>query len=117
MRFLHGGGSWISLAPEPLPLLVPMLMWLLFFFVAFGAKVVLAVAMIYLMLDSERDCASCATETIPIQMKGWNRFLSMISMGYVQRRWCPRCQWEGLTRTGHLSRAGVPSSTGTHSLR
>jgi hypothetical protein len=94
-----------------------MLMWLLFFFLAFGAKFVLAVAMCYLVLDSERDCASCATETIPIQMKGWNRALSVLSMGYIQRRWCPRCQWEGLTRTGRMSRAGAPSSAGSPSLR
>jgi hypothetical protein len=89
-----------------------MWMWLLFFFLAFGAKVLLAVAMIYLMLDSERDCASCSTETIPLQMTGWNRLLAALSLGYVQRRWCPRCNWEGLTRTGHHNRAGAPSSAG-----
>ena len=36
-----------------------LMMWLLFFFVAFGAKALLAAVMIFLVLDSERDCASC----------------------------------------------------------
>ena len=93
-----------------------MLMWLLFFFLAFGAKVVLAVAMIFLVLDSERDCAACATDTLPLQMTGWNRVLSVLSLGVVQRRWCPRCKWEGLTRTGRLNRPGAVSPH-VHSLR
>ena len=117
MRFLHGADDGSALRRNSLPLRYAMLMWLLFFFVAFGAKLVLAVAMIYLMLDSERDCASCATETIPIQMKGWSRLLAFITLAYVQRRWCPHCEWEGLTRTGHLNRAGAPSSSGAPSLR
>jgi hypothetical protein len=92
-------------------------MWLLFFFVAFGAKALLAVVMIFLVLDSERDCASCATETLPLQMTGWDRVMAVLSFGYVQRRWCPRCGWEGLTRTGRMNRAGAESSTGAPSLR
>ncbi len=94
-----------------------LMMWLLFFFVAFGAKAILAVAMIYLMLDSERDCANCAGETIPLRMGGWGRALTALSLGYVQRRWCPRCGWEGLTRSGRAGLAGSPSSTGAPSLR
>lgn len=94
-----------------------MLTWLLFFFLAFGSKVLLAIAMIYLMLDSERDCASCATETFALQMTGVDRVLAAISLGYVQRRWCPRCNWEGLTRTGRMDRAGAASSAGAPSLR
>jgi hypothetical protein len=94
-----------------------MLMWLLFFFVAFGAKAVLAVAMMYLMLDSERDCANCASETIPIRMGGAGRALRALSLGYVERRWCPSCRWEGLTRSGRASLADVPSSSGAPSLR
>jgi hypothetical protein len=94
-----------------------LMMWLLFFFLAFGAKVLLALVMIFLVLDSERDCASCATETLPLQMTGWNRVASVLSLGYVQLRWCPRCGWEGLTRTGRTNRAGAPSSSGAPSLR
>jgi hypothetical protein len=30
------------------------------------------------------------------------RLLSWLSRGAVQRRWCPRCGWEGLTRSGTL---------------
>lgn len=94
-----------------------LMMWLLFFFLAFGAKALLAVVMIFLVLDSERDCASCATETLPLQMTGWDRVMSVLSLGYVQRRWCPRCGWEGLTRTGRMNRAGAESSAGAPSLR
>lgn len=94
-----------------------MLTWLLFFFLAFGAKLLLAVAMIYLMLDSERDCASCATETLSLQMTGTDRVLAALSLGYVQRRWCPRCNWEGLTRTGHKNGSGAASSAEAPSLR
>ena len=94
-----------------------LMMWLLFFFLAFGAKALLALVMIFLVLDSERDCASCATETLPLQMTGWDRVMSVLSLGYVQRRWCPRCGWEGLTRTGRMNRAGAPSSSGAPSLR
>ena len=92
-------------------------MWLFFFFIAFGAKVVLAVAMMYLMLESERDCANCACETIPIRMGGWGRMFTALSMGYLQRRWCPSCRWEGLTRSGRASHGGAPSSSGAPSLR
>jgi len=109
------GGKQTSQEPEPS--WYPMLMWLLFFFVAFGAKAILAVAMIYLMLESERDCANCACETIPIRMGGGGRALQALSMGYVQRRWCPRCGWEGLTRSGRMGHAGAPSSSGAPSLR
>jgi hypothetical protein len=94
-----------------------MLMWLLFFFLAFGSKVVLAVAMIYLMLDSDRACPSCDNETMAIRLEGWKRSLGFLTRGYVEHRWCPRCQWDGLTRTGRGSHAGTRSASGSPSLR
>ncbi|HYW08869.1 MAG TPA: hypothetical protein VE913_18040 [Longimicrobium sp.] len=94
-----------------------MLMWLLFFFLAFGSKVVLAFAMIYLMLDSDRACPSCDSETMGIRLEGWKRWLGILSRGYVEQRWCPRCQWDGLTRTGRGSHAGARPQSGSHSLR
>ena len=81
-----------------------MLTWIFFFFIAFGAKVLLAFAMIYWMLSTDRVCNECDGETLPIQMGPFGRSLSMLSFGRVQRRWCPRCGWEGLTRTGRLNR-------------
>jgi hypothetical protein len=75
--------------------------------VAFGAKVLLAFAMIYLIFPSDRVCSECDGETLPIRMGVAGRMLSRLSFGYVQRRWCPRCGWEGLTRTGRLNRPGT----------
>lgn len=81
-----------------------MLLWLLFFFIAFGSKVVLATAMIYLMLEEERGCPSCDEPTLLMRMGTLGRVLSTVSLGRVQKRWCPRCGWEGLTRTGRHNR-------------
>jgi hypothetical protein len=81
-----------------------MLLWLLFFFIAFGSKVILATAMIYLMLEEERGCPSCDGETVLMRMGFLGGALSRLSSGRVQKRWCPRCGWEGMTRTGRLNR-------------
>ena len=81
---------------------------LLFFFVAFGAKVVLAVAMIYLLFPSDRECPQCSAETLPLRMGAVGRFTRRLLLGTIQRRWCPRCGWEGTTRTGRSGRP-VPS--------
>lgn len=81
-----------------------MLTWTLFFFLAFGAKALLAFAMIYLIFPADRVCSQCDGETLPIQMGWGGRFLSMLSLGRIQRRWCPHCGWEGLTRSGRLNR-------------
>ena len=78
-----------------------------FFFVAFGAKVVLAAAMIYLIFPAERTCSACDGETLPVRMGAGGRAVSRLTMGRLQRRWCPRCGWEGLTRTGRLNRPGT----------
>lgn len=81
-----------------------MLTWIFFFFLAFGAKVLLAFAMIYLIFPADRVCNECDGETLPIQMGPVGRLLSLLSLGRIQRRWCPQCGWEGLTRSGRLNR-------------
>jgi hypothetical protein len=81
--------------------------WVFFFFVAFGSKVVLAAATIYLLLPRERRCDECDGETIPIRMGLTARSFSRVFAGKVQRRWCPQCGWEGLTRTGRLNPPGT----------
>lgn len=85
-----------------------MLTWIVFFFIAFGAKVVLAFAMIYLIFPTDRVCSECDGETLPIRMGVVGRLLSWMSRGAVQRRWCPRCGWEGLTRSGRLPADATP---------
>jgi hypothetical protein len=79
-----------------------MLTWLFFFFVAFGAKALLAAATIYFLIPAERSCDGCDCETLPMQMGRGGRLASALTLGTLQRRWCPRCRWEGMTRTGHL---------------
>ncbi|HEU4457434.1 MAG TPA: hypothetical protein VFR81_30470 [Longimicrobium sp.] len=88
-----------------------MLTWIFFFFVAFGAKALLAFAMIYLIFPSDRVCNECDGETMLMQMGPMGRVLSACSLGRVQRRWCPHCGWEGLTRSGRTSRAGAQSES------
>ena len=91
--------------------------WLLFFFVAFGAKVVLAFAMIYLLLPSDRSCSQCDEETLLIRTNRAGRIGFALSKGLVQWRWCPKCGWEGLARrverqsrhSTQPARAGAPT--------
>jgi hypothetical protein len=75
-----------------------MLAWLLFFFIAFGAKVVLACAMIYLILPADRVCSGCDAETLPLRMGGMGRLCARVMLNRIQRRFCPRCGWEGFIR-------------------
>ncbi|HYJ78900.1 MAG TPA: hypothetical protein VEW03_04840 [Longimicrobiaceae bacterium] len=90
-----------------------MLAWLLFFFIAFGAKVVLACAMIYLILPADRVCSGCDAETLPLRMGALGRTFSGLMLGRVQRRFCPRCGWEGFVRTrGRGVPGALPADVG-----
>lgn len=76
-------------------------MWywhLLFFFVAFGSKLVLALVTIYLLLPAETSCSDCDGETLLLRMGRVGRTASRLAGGRLQRRWCPRCGWEGTVR-------------------
>ena len=75
-----------------------MLAYLLFFFAAVGAKLILAVLTIFLLLPTDRRCTECDGETLLVRMGGFGRFVSRLMFGILQRRWCPRCGWEGTTR-------------------
>lgn len=77
-----------------------MLTWLFFFFIAFGSKVLLAMAMIYFLFPADRVCSECDGETLPVRMGPVGRGVSRVMLGRLQRRWCPRCGWEGMARTG-----------------
>jgi hypothetical protein len=70
----------------------------LFLFIAFGSKLVLALLMIYMLLPSVRSCNSCDGETILIRSSGAVRLLGRMTRGRIQQRWCPRCEWHGLSR-------------------
>jgi len=80
----------------------PMLTWIAFFFVAFFAKLGLAMAMCYLIFPSERTCDECNAETLPVRMGPGGRLLARVMRGRLQKRWCPRCGWQGITRTGAM---------------
>jgi ribosomal protein S27AE len=75
-----------------------MLYWSLFFFLTVGAKLVLAALMIFLLLPSDRRCSRCDEETLLMRPTRLGRAGAWLSRGRVQRRWCPRCGWEGLAR-------------------
>jgi hypothetical protein len=85
--------------------------WLLFFFVAFGAKCILATIMIYLLLPADRECSRCDGETLLLQGGHVSRFTSWFLMHRVQRRWCPGCGWEGLAR--RIDESGPQHADGT----
>lgn len=72
--------------------------YLLFFFVTVGAKLLLAMVMIYLLFPSDRTCNTCDEETILVRMGRSGRLLAVLACGRLQKRWCPRCGWEGFAR-------------------
>ena len=74
--------------------------WLFFFFIAFGAKVLLAFAMIYLLLPADTECSQCGDTTLLIRANRIGRAGFALTRGRVQWRWCPVCRWEGLARRG-----------------
>lgn len=85
-----------------------LLTWIAFFFLAFIAKLLLAAAMCYFIFPSDRTCDGCDAETLPVRMGAAGRLLNRLMLGTLQRRWCPGCGWEGITRTGRLPEAGAP---------
>lgn len=82
-----------------------MLTWIAFFFVAFIAKLLLAAAMCYFIFPAYRSCDECNGETLPVRMGPAGRLMSRLMLGRLQKRWCPRCGWQGITRTGRVNDA------------
>jgi hypothetical protein len=72
--------------------------YLLFFFVTVGAKFVLALMMIYLLLPTDRHCGDCEEETLLMEGSRLVRLVCRVWPGRLQRRWCPRCGREGFAR-------------------
>ena len=72
--------------------------WLLFIFVAIGAKFGLALLTIYLLLPADRRCSQCDGETLLIRPGRLGRLGAAASFGLLRWRWCPRCEWEGMSR-------------------
>ena len=73
--------------------------WLLFFFITVGAKFVLALLMIYLLLPSDRHCGECEEgETLLLEGSRVVRIVTRAFPGRLERRWCPRCGREGFAR-------------------
>jgi hypothetical protein len=89
-----------------------MLYYVLFFFLAMGAKLLLALAMIYLLLPSDRCCNQCDEETMLLQLSRGNRWLSRLCLDTLQRRWCPACGWEGYARSLTSSHRTAPAAMG-----
>lgn len=87
--------------------------YLLFFFITVGAKLILALVMIFFILPSDRRCVECDEETLLLGGTRAGRLRARLSLGLVQWRWCPRCGWEGMAR--RVSDPGVPSDAPTNS--
>lgn len=84
-----------------------MLAYLLFFFVAVGAKLLLALFTIYLLFPTDTRCSGCDGDTLLLRMGATGRmFARCLFLGRVERRWCPRCGWEGMARRS-ASRTGI----------
>jgi hypothetical protein len=86
-----------------------MLYYVLFFFLAMGAKLLLALIMIYLLLPADRSCNLCDEETLLLQLSRGNRWLSVFCLGTLQRRWCPACGWEGYARSTQPAPRAAPA--------
>jgi hypothetical protein len=84
--------------------------WILFFFVAFGAKALLACAMIHLLLSDDAECSECGGTTLLLRGGTPSRIFQAFAFGRVRRRWCPRCGWEGMVRARRGFRLDVPAS-------
>lgn len=72
--------------------------YLLFFFITVGAKFILALVMIYLLLPADRRCGECDEETLLLEAHPVVRAVTRLTPGRLQRRWCPRCGQEGFAR-------------------
>ena len=90
-----------------------LLTWILFFLIAFVAKAGLAAAMCYLIFPDQRSCDQCDADTLPVRMGSLGRVLNLLMRGRLQKRWCPRCGWQGMTRTGRFGTADV-AEAGVH---
>jgi len=75
-----------------------MLYYLLFLFVAFGSKLLLALVTIWLLFPSDPRCSECDGETLLLRMGPVGRAVSRLLLGQIQRRWCPRCGGETFAR-------------------
>ena len=86
-----------------------MLYYLLFLFVAFGAKLVLALVTIFLLLPSDAQCSECDGETLLVRMGPVGRTVSFLLFGQLQQRWCPRCGSEVLARPLKRGEEALPA--------
>lgn len=82
--------------------------YLFYFFIAVGAKLLLAMLMIYLLLPGDARCGECDGETLLIRPRLPGRLASRLALGRVQWRWCPRCGSEGMSRRTRCSGAAAP---------
>jgi|GEM_PF-2041343 len=93
---------------RPQEIEVTIAIWTLFIFIALGAKVILALVTIFMLLPSDRRCSGCGQETLLMEMAGALAVLALAMGGRIERRWCPGCGWDGLGRCRPDARCYVP---------
>lgn len=78
----------------------------------FLVPVVLSAVVSYRALPRTANCPLCAGDTLVVR-RSWLRFLARLApRARLQRRWCLKCGWEGLTRA-EPRRAPAPVEAGT----
>lgn len=88
--------------------------YLIFFFVTVGAKLALALVMIYLLLPTNQRCGECEGETLLMEGHALVKLVTRWSPGRLQRRWCPRCGREAFARPPiHAGPAGRTAGSST----
>ena len=82
-----------------------MLLFTIYLILVIALPVLISAALGFRTLPRGRHCPSCAQETLPLVAR-WIRLARVFAPRLdLQRRWCPPCGWEGLTR------AAIPRTT------
>ena len=84
---------------------IQVLLFMIYLILVIALPVLISAAIGFRTLPRGRDCPSCAQETVPLLSRTIRLADRLLPRLHLQRRWCPPCGWEGLTR------APVPRAT------
>lgn len=81
------------------------LLLILYLVLVFAVPLTVSGAFGWRGLPRGRRCPECASETVPVQARALRALSKLLPGTTLQRRWCIRCGWSGLSR---LPRARLP---------